>query len=73
MRAGYCSGWEVLGSDKNWYPAMATQVDKNQLILLPNLPANVLPKQCRYAWSNWPLANVYDSMGNPMVPMVINL
>jgi len=68
LSSGYCAGWEIQGNNQQWYPATVRGTGVAQITLDASLPSGVTPVQGRYAWANWPLATVYDSEQNPMVP-----
>ncbi len=56
---------EIAGADKKFYPATAKIEHDTLLVSSPQVPA---PVAVRYAWSNSPVANLYNGSGLPAVP-----
>ncbi|MEY4939475.1 MAG: hypothetical protein RIQ93_1210 [Verrucomicrobiota bacterium] len=56
---------ELAGSDKVFHPARG-RIDRTTLVV--SSPAVPEPVAVRYAWQNFPLANLYSGAGLPVVP-----
>ncbi len=57
--------FELAGADRKFYPATAT-IDRDTIVVkAPQVPA---PVAVRYAWSNVPVANLYNGAGLPAAP-----
>jgi sialate O-acetylesterase len=56
---------EVAGTDRVFHKANGVILDKELLVSSPDVP---WPVAVRYAWTNSPEANLYNSVGLPAVP-----
>jgi len=59
-------GFSIAGDDRKFCWAFAKIVSKNQVLLWN--PGVKKPVAVRYAWSNFPLCNLYNSAGLPAEP-----
>jgi sialate O-acetylesterase len=59
------TGLEVAGTDRVFHPAHGVILDRELLVSSPDVP---WPVAVRYAWTNSPEANLYNSAGLPAVP-----
>jgi len=62
---GYLKGFEIAGDDQHFYYSKAI-LDGNNVILQNDMVPN--PVSVRYAWSNNPDGNLYNSLGLPATP-----
>jgi sialate O-acetylesterase len=62
---GRLEGLEVAGADRIFHPATGTIDGLTVLVRSDAVPA---PVAVRYAWSNCPVANLYNGVGLPAVP-----
>jgi len=53
------SGFEIAGKDKVFYPAIATIVDRKDVLVKSEKVTS--PVAVRYAWSNWIEGTLYDT------------
>jgi len=53
------SGFEIAGKDKVFYPAIATIVDRKDVLVKSDKVTS--PVAVRYAWSNWIEGTLYDT------------
>jgi sialate O-acetylesterase len=64
-RGGAVTSLEVAGADRVFHPA--SEVIEGDTMLVSSWEANE-PMAVRYAWTNSPLANLYNGDGLPAVP-----
>ncbi len=64
-REGELVGFELAGSDGQWFPAKA-KVDGNRVIVSHAKLAE--PVSVRYAWANFPTCNLVNEAGFPATP-----
>jgi sialate O-acetylesterase len=57
--------FELAGADRKFYPATATIERDTVVVKSPQVPE---PVAVRYAWSNIPVANLYNGAGLPAAP-----
>jgi sialate O-acetylesterase len=57
--------FELAGADRKFYPATASIVRDTVLVQSPQVPS---PVAVRYAWHDFPEANLYNGAGLPAVP-----
>ncbi|WP_051946113.1 FAD-dependent oxidoreductase [Verrucomicrobium sp. BvORR106] len=62
---GALTGFLVAGEDRNFKPATARLENGHVIISNPEIPQ---PVAVRYAWKDWPQANLYNSAGLPAGP-----
>lgn len=62
---GALTGFLVAGEDRNFKPATARLENGQVFISNPEIPQ---PVAVRYAWKDWPEANLYNSAGLPAAP-----
>jgi len=65
-RDGKVEGFVLCGADENFMEAEAEIINENQVILRSDVIKE--PKQVRYGWENFTLANVYNKEGFPAEP-----
>jgi sialate O-acetylesterase len=65
-RYGTLNGFTVCGEDQYFYPAKAVIQDKDTIVVTCDKVAK--PVAVRFCWKNFPVANVYNKDGLPMVP-----
>lgn len=63
FRGGGPEGFAICGEDKKWVFAPAT-LDGNEVVVRHNNIKD--PKAVRYAWSDYPVANLFDGSGHPV-------
>jgi sialate O-acetylesterase len=56
---------EIAGADRTFYPATARIEGDTLLVSAPEVAE---PVAVRYAWTNAPIANLYDGTGLPAAP-----
>lgn len=59
-------GFAIAGHDKQWVPATAEIVGKNQVVVSSDQIAD--PVAVRYAWADNPVCNLYSASGLPVTP-----
>lgn len=59
------SAFELAGADRKFYPATATLDRDTVIVKSPEVPE---PVAVRYAWSNTPVANLFNGAGLPAAP-----
>ena len=72
LKAERLEGFEVCGRDGKYYAAEASITGKNAVTLI--YPAKVAaPAAVRFAWSNFPVCNLYNKEGFPALPFRKNV
>ncbi len=72
LKAERLEGFEVCGRDGKYYAAEASITGKNAVTLI--CPAKVAaPAAVRFAWSNFPVCNLYNKEGFPALPFRKNV
>jgi len=73
----YCSWYHILLSDNNWYRATAEvrTIDGSTKLVLQvlNVFTGLQAVTVTYAWSAWPMCNLYNGAGVPAVPFKYDL
>jgi sialate O-acetylesterase len=63
--SGAPQGFEIAGNDGVFAPAAATVSGDSLTVSSPTVSA---PRYVRYAWANYPAANLYNAVGLPAAP-----
>jgi sialate O-acetylesterase len=64
-KGGAPTGFAIAGPDQKFVPATARIVDNRVVVSSPEVKE---PKAVRYAWADYPMANLYNREGLPAVP-----
>lgn len=63
---GELSGFEVRGADEKWFPAAAKFAGKDAVVVSSSSVPE--PQAARYAWTNDPVATLFNDLGLPASP-----
>jgi len=65
-----CGWMQVRSSDGQWHNATVSSVDRNSIDIEADIDLAHEAIQVRYAYANWPIANLYNGLGLPALPFL---